>query len=357
MKSEIILADGRRVDLAASVGPAIYAELEKTHSPRLYPALRCGRCGGGVHLQHGRVRKDELFGYHHDTGSCAATLVVRKSTMSDEHKREAEYHARAAERAGHVADFEVVTTGHTRVDVVVDGRVGFEIQRSALGRAAAVDRTARSVQAGLGTVAWFTDRSTSPAWTGHVPAYRTLVPVSAWQALPLPGTVIAAGLQVVEAVRCGTRGPCLHRQRDCARFVPAVGAWGGLHVDDVVIGLAEDAIKPVRIGKYVRLMSTGSVALYEELTGCSLRYDVQRPRGQALAPSARQECDRPPQPETITPATLAPAPEPILELGPRSETEPRNSCIRCRNSPRLPGTALCARCDEQVNELVAALRR
>jgi hypothetical protein len=43
--------------------------------------------------------------------------------MSDEHKREAEYHARAAERAGHVADFEVITAGHTRVDVVVDGRV------------------------------------------------------------------------------------------------------------------------------------------------------------------------------------------------------------------------------------------
>ncbi|MDQ2812894.1 MAG: hypothetical protein M3Z75_13715 [Actinomycetota bacterium] len=357
MKSEIILADGRCVDLAASVGPALYAELEKTRSPRLHPALRCGGCGGGIYLQHGRVRKDELFGYHHDTGPCTETLVIRKSTMSDEHKREAEYHARAAERAGHVADFEVVTTGHTRVDVVVDGRVGFEIQRSALGRSAAVDRTARSVKAGLGTVAWFTDRSTSPAWTGHVPAYRTLVPVSAWQALPLPGTVIAAGLQVVEAVRCGTRGACLHRQRDCGRLVPAVGAWGGLHVDDVVTGLAEDAIKPVRIGKYVRLMSAGSVALYEELTGCRLQYDVRRPRGQALAPSTRQECGRPPQPEMITPTSLARAPEPISELGLRSETEPRKPCIRCRNSSRLPGAALCARCDEQVNEMVAALRR
>ena len=68
--------------------------------------------------------------------------------MSDEHKREAEYHARAAERAGHVADFEVLTAEHTRVDVVVDGRVGFEIQRSALSKAATVDRTVRLVSKG-----------------------------------------------------------------------------------------------------------------------------------------------------------------------------------------------------------------
>ena len=99
MKSEIIHADGRRIDLAGSVDPATYAELEKTRSPRLQPVLTCGGCGGGIYLQHGRVRKDELFGYHHNAGTCAQVLVVRKSAMSDEHKREAEYHARAAERA------------------------------------------------------------------------------------------------------------------------------------------------------------------------------------------------------------------------------------------------------------------
>jgi hypothetical protein len=73
----------------------------------------------------------------------------------------------------------------------------------------------RSAKAGLGTVAWFTDRSTLPAWTGHVPAYRTLVSVSAWQALPLPGTVTAAGLQVVEAVRCGTRSDAASEKIVC----------------------------------------------------------------------------------------------------------------------------------------------
>lgn len=344
MKSEITHADGRRIDLAGSVDPATYAELEKTRSPRLQPVLRCGGCAGGIYIRHGAVRKDELFGAHHDAGSCRETLVIRKSAMSDEHKREAEYHARAAERAGHAADLEVVTTGNTRVDVVVDGRVGFEIQRSALSKAAAVDRTARSVKAGLGTVAWFTDRSTSPPWVGHVPGYRTVVPASAWQAVPLPGSVAAAGLQVIEAERCGTRGPCLHRRRSCGQYVPRLTAWPGLHVDDVVAGLAEDAIRPVRLGKFVRLMSADSVMLYEELTGVHLSYDAGHPKGRALAPSARQECDRPPP----QPAMAMPAEPALPQLW--------QPCVRCEQSPRLPSGALCAWCDEKVDELVAALQ-
>ena len=346
MKSEITHVDGRRIDLAGSVDPDTYAELERTRSPRLQPVLRCGGCGAGIYIKHGIVRKDELFGAHHDAGSCRETLVIRKSAMSDEHKREAEYHARAAERAGHVADLEVATTGRTIVDVVVDGRVGFEIQHSALKKASAVDRTARSVRAGLGTVAWFSDWSTSPSWAGHVPGYRTVVPVSAWQeALPLPGSVAAAGLQVIEAARCGTRGPCLHLRRPCSRYVPRLAAWTGLHVDDVVPGLAEDAILPVRLGKFVRLMSADSVTLYEELTGVRLQYDAGRPKGRKLAASTRQECDRPPpQPAMAMPAEPA---QPQL----------RQLCVRCGQAPRLPSGALCAWCDEKVDEFVAALRR
>lgn len=341
MKAEIVHEDGRRIDLAGSVDPDTYAELERIRSPRLHPVLRCGGCGGGIYLQHGRVNKDELFGYHHSAGACTVTFVVRKSVMSDEHKREAEYHARAAERNGHVADFEVVTTGNTRVDVVVDGHVGFEIQRSALSKAAAMDRTARSVRAGLATVAWFTDKTTSSPWTGHVPGYRTVAHVDGWQVLPQPGTVRAGGLQVVEAVRCGTRGPCLHRMRSCNRFIPWLDAWTGVHVDDVVTGLAEDAIKPVRIGKYVRLLAADSVALYEELTGRRLGYDPGQPKSE-IAPSARQECGRPVVPSAeVIPPPVWHAPQ---------------SCIRCHKSPPMAGVALCAGCDEAADQLIAALQ-
>ncbi len=367
MKAVIIHADGRRIDLAATVDPDTYAELENTPSPRNQPVLWCGNCGGGIHIKHGIVRKDELFGCHYHAGTCTETLVIRKSTMSDEHKREAEYHARAAERAGHVADFEVVTAGHTRVDVVVDGRVGFEIQRAAISKTAAVDRTARSVKAGLDAVAWFTDQSTSPPWNGHVPGYRTLVPASAWQALPLPGTVGAAGLWAVEAVRCGTRRPCPHRQRSCNRFVPWLGAWVGLHVDDVVTGMAEGAIKPVRIGKNVQLMSTDSIALYEELNGVRLSYDPG-PFKAALPPSGRVECALPPL--RLPPGASAPVhalfEAELRDPGPESpshvhlatvQAEAVQLCFRCRERPRSPhAIALCDECDRATDEFIARRR-
>ena len=116
-----------------------------------------------------------------------------------------------------------------------------------------------------------------------------------------------------------------------------------MRVDDVVAGLAEDAIKPVRIGKHVRLMSADSVALYEELTGRHLEYDTGQPNARPLAPSARLDCDRPAQPEMAMPN------EPASPQAPKL-------CVRCARSPRLPGGALCDRCDGQVEQLVLALR-
>jgi hypothetical protein len=249
---------------------------------------------------------------------------------------------------------------------VVDGRVGFEIQRSAISKAAAVDRTARSVRAGLGTVAWFTDRSTSPPWNGHVPGYRTIVPVSAWQALPLPGTVTAAGLQAVEAVRCGTRGPCPHRRRSCNLFIPWRVAWIGLHVDDVVTGLAENRIRPVRVDKYVQLMSTGSIALYEELTGVRLGYDPG-PLKAALPPSGRVECALPLRLPPCAPAPAHalfeaelrdPGPESPPHVHPATvQAEAVQLCLRCRQRPRSPhAIALCDECDRATREWVARWR-
>ena len=310
MRSVIQLASGRAVDLAGPVGPDLYAELESITSHRADPALRCGACHGGIYLQHGRRNRDVLFGCHHHAGDCPATFAVRRAApMSDEHKRQAEYHAVAAERAGHAADLEVTTTGRTRVDVVVDGRFGIEVQRSALSKSAAADRTARSVAAGLAVVAWFTGTPGSPLWSGHVPGYRTAARADGWTALPLPGSVTAAGLQVFEALRCGAAAPCFHRPGMCPGYVPQLAAWCGIHVDDVVTGLAEETIRPVVYAAYVRLMPAASIALYEELTGIPLpAYDAVRPRARQLRPAPRAECDRAPAPPPPTP----PPPPPRL---------------------------------------------
>lgn len=305
MKSVIIHADGRRINLAAAIGADLYEELENTHSPKSDPALRCGGCGGGIYVRHGAARKDELFGAHHDAGSCPESLLITAPRMSDEHKRQAEYHVRAAERAGHSADMEVWTTGRTRVDVVVDGRTGFEIQRSQLTKAAAVSRTARSSTNGLDVVAWFTDKGETPQWYGHVPSYTTAA--TAWDFLPLPGSITASGLRMVTPVRCGTRGPCFH-ERPCNRTIAALDPWAP-SLDDVVRSVAEGAIAPVRIGRLVRLMSAESIALWAELTGERPGYDAGRPEAHPLAPSTESECERP--------AVTRPVGPMFADIGPR----------------------------------------
>ncbi len=296
MKSLIIHADGRRTDLSGGVGPDTYAELETGRYSRSSPSLWCGACGGSIYIRHGSTRTDELFGAHHNAGDCAADLTIRKSRMTDEHKRQAEYHAAAAEQCGYTASLEVPTTGHTRVDVVVNGRIGFEIQRSALKKASAIDRTARSVAAGLTAVAWFTDRDSHPQWLGHVPGYHTTMPPEYWRQMrPEMRTVNAAGLRIIEAVRCGTRALCTHQprqiRRPCSLFIPWPGAWTGIVVDDVVEGLAAGHIRPVRMGKRVELLSTASIGLYEELTGIRLSYNPSAAKA-LLWPSAPEECDR-----------------------------------------------------------------
>jgi hypothetical protein len=303
----IVTRDGRDIDLAGEVDPGLYAELEATRSPHARPALRCGSCRHGISLHHGQAQRDVLFGFHHPGADCLVTFTARRAApMSDEHKRQAEYHAQAAIRAGHSADLEVTTTGHTRVDVVVDGRFGFEVQRSALSKQAAVDRTARSVAAGLKVVAWFTGTPGSPPWAGHVPGYRSAAEAHGWAAMPLPGSVTAAGLGMFEAVRCGSRRPCPHRQGACPGFVPEFGPWLGVHVDDVVTGLAEGTIRPVHYRSYVRLMPAASISFYEEVAGVLPRWDAGQPKGRGLSPAERIECDRaaPASPDPFPPVPV-----------------------------------------------------
>lgn len=57
-------------------------------------------------------------------------------------------------------------------------------------------------------------------------------------------------------------------------------------------GLADGQILPVLLHRNIQLLSTASLSLYEELTGQPLpSYNPGQPET-ALAPSARQECDR-----------------------------------------------------------------
>lgn len=292
MKSVIIFRDGRRASLASAISAELYAELEVIHSPRKDPALFCGGCGGGIYLRHGTARKDELFGAHHEAGECPEAFVARVSAMTDEHKRMAEYHARAAQSAGFSADMEVVTSGRTRVDVVIDGRIGLEVQRSALTARAAIDRTARSLAAGLEVVAWCAP-CVSPQWVGKVPGYRFLDNGRHLKEVPARRSVQAAGVWTFR--RGWTR-------REGWRPAPEPVT---VLVDDAVARMAAGVLKPVTVGRYVRLVPTAGITLYEEMTGVRLTYDPGHPVRRALPRAAEDPCPRAPLPVPPGPQVTA----------------------------------------------------
>jgi hypothetical protein len=214
--------------------------------------------------------------------------------MTDEHKRECEYHALAAQAGGLTADCEVTTSRKTRVDVVVDGRLGFEIQHSEASIDAVRGRTARSVAAGLESVSWFTDRQQSPVWYGLVPSYGTTM--RSWDKLPRLGTVTAYGPRIVEAVACryDTFSRCPDgKPRPCGKWHPK-DRNVSLLVDEVVTRMAAGDLVPARIGKYVRITDRASMALYEELTGKSALYGAALPLLRtSQAEDKRIDCTRP----------------------------------------------------------------
>jgi hypothetical protein len=280
VRSEIVFRDGRRVNLFLGVPPELYAELESLRSPKLDPALFCGKCSGGLYIQHGRKDRDQLFGYHHVAGGCTETYVIAAARMSDEHKRMAEYHVAAAKAEGFNADMEVVTTGRTRVDVVVDGRIGIEVQRSALTARAAMDRTARSVGAGLETVAWC--GIANPAWTGRVPGYQWLDVDRVLREMPRARSVRSRGLVTFRPERS-----------PYGRWEPKLEAVTVL-VDDAVARMAAGTIRPVVHGGYVRLVNDDGMRLYEEMTGRPLpAYDPGKPPVRMLASAPEVPCERP----------------------------------------------------------------
>ena len=282
MKSVIAFRDGRRVNLASAVSPELYAELEGTVSHRKDPSLFCGGCGGGIYVKHGSARRDELFGAHHDAGTCGEVLAIRKSVMSDEHKRMAEYHAAAARAEGLDADLEVATCGRTRVDVVIDGRIGFEVQRSALTARAAVDRTVRSIAAGLETVAWCTP-DLAPQWNGRVPGYRFLDNGRHLRELPPPRSVKAIGVWTARAERSWRGG-----------WSPQLEPVTVL-LDDAIVRMAAKTIRPVMTDSNVRLMTAEGIALLEELGSTSLApYGPGSAPFPALPPAPEAACLRPP---------------------------------------------------------------
>jgi hypothetical protein len=166
---------GIDIDLA-DLPSGLYAEIVSLHGriepPPAKPVLTC------------LGNLEPMYVYRHETGRYFARHYPggnpdqhghRIVTMSDEHRRQAEYAQRAASEHGFEASLEKSTGKGTRLDVAVFGEnnIGFEIQRSALSRAKAKSRAAKSFTAGFAT-AWVTDRERDPDWADHVPTARLI---------------------------------------------------------------------------------------------------------------------------------------------------------------------------------------
>ena len=137
------------------------------------PVLSCLGNGDPMYIVH--AGSGRYFARHYP-GSNTDGHVHCISSMSAEHRREAEYSHRAAESAGLTAKLEQSTGNGTRLDVAVFGEVnvGLEIQRSGLSRANAKLRTLKSYSANWVT-AWVTDQECDPDWADHVPTARLSV--------------------------------------------------------------------------------------------------------------------------------------------------------------------------------------
>lgn len=170
----------------------LYTEIASLHGqidpPPAPPVLTC--LGNGKPLYVWRHHSGRYFARHYpyDNPDKHSHVIA---TMSDEHRRQAEYTLRAAVEAGLQAKLEHSTGNGTRLDVAVTGShdVGFEVQRSYLSRARAKSRAARSFEAGWPT-AWITDQERDPDWAGHVPTAR-LSMRGGWDALPPRNTARA----------------------------------------------------------------------------------------------------------------------------------------------------------------------
>lgn len=217
----------------------LYDEIASLHGqidpPPAAPILTCA--GNGAPMYVWRHESGRYFARHYPGGN-PDRHQHRIATMSDEHRRQAEYTARAATEGGCAALTEHSTGGGTRLDVAVFGdiQVGVEVQRSHLSRASAKTRAWKSYDAGWPT-AWVTDRADDPDWAGHVPTGR-LTTRGVWsERIPPSGT---AKIIIGE----------YRRQRDPTRR----NGWRyertprTITLDELAVRMPAGEIVPVRIG-------------------------------------------------------------------------------------------------------------
>ena len=282
-----IVLDLSRPDLGHPDGMDIllhhYRQSIKAGMPysRTAPAFVCMTHEKGTNpgLYLKKTRDGEWFAVHYaGDGRCGSYRLP--SPMSDEHKRQAEYWARAARDCGYDVETEWRLRTGTRPDVFIRGPTptGVEVQRSELKAAAAVDRTRQAEAAGVRDI-WFTDNSARPDWFDRVPSVgQNLIPgYDPWRhGTPPRRSVTATNLRRIVPVRCavGCGYRCTNGRNFCGRYHPRSRPWAGLAVDDVAAQFPAGemvAIRLLRPGRAkpgdIAIVPPADQRLYEEMTG------------------------------------------------------------------------------------------
>ena len=253
------------------------------------PAFICltheGGTNPGLFL---RKRDGEWWAVHYESGRCGSMRLP--APMSDQHKRQTEYWARAAQDAGWRIQLEHGLHTGTRPDALIHGPVktGIEVQRSSMTASRAVIRTGKAASAGV-TDVWFCGRAGSPPWAWRVPTVlprelgidRPYDDEDSWTTMPPRRAVTAAGLRVLRVVKCavGNIDRCPYGRNWCGKYHPRPTPWGGVKVDDVAAKFPAGEIVSLRfwgvtmLGSRRRdaifLVSPADFHLYEEMTGWS----------------------------------------------------------------------------------------
>lgn len=251
---------------------------------------------------------DNLHLYKHPRGGWQARHFAGESCgqehgvvgMTDQHRRQVDYFARAVETAGYFTEREhTISTGKRRVDLLAMGggtKAAFEIQHSALTPRLGRRRTADIREAGI-SPAWFNADEQMPSWTRYVPTIGTTLRTD-WHNMPAPNEATATGISDFQAAVCepGVFKRCpVTGGTQCGKWHYKRSPVGGITVDEAAVMLAEGALVAVSYGRNFETITTpdGRTRL-EALTfdGATGPRDLIRD-GRVERPTRSSVCARP----------------------------------------------------------------
>lgn len=232
--------------------------------------LRCVKHGGDLYLQIRPPRGVMVACHWANSGLSPHPIAL----MSEEHKAQVEYIARAVEREGLTASREHTLSTHVRPDLVVS-RTAFEVQRSGITPALAKARTTKAVRGGIEVSLWTSDKpsGSEPLWLrqGAVPSVR--IHAAGWKGLPRPGAAtVEGGLSRFTPERCygGHDRRCILKSGRCSGWRLRREPILGVTLDQLSVWTVIGGYVPATVAGSTHIVTAAAANQFE------LSWDVPR---------------------------------------------------------------------------------